>query len=109
MKGELNRKLEDPKYRAEFERGYEFFKLEVQILLALEDKGWTYEDLAKATGIHKQNIWRDLKNGGLHKASLDRVATYAEALGLHAHHFLMSSKEEKKILPRLRKQLAYAA
>lgn len=108
MKGMLNRKLEDPKYRAEFEHRQRFLKLEVQILLALEDKGWNYEDLAKATGIHRQNIWRDLKNGGLHKASLDRVARYAEALGLHVHHFLLNPKQERQLLPKLQRALAAA-
>jgi len=108
MSGTLNRKLRDPKYKAKFERHHEFFKLEVQILLALEDKCWSYGDLARATGIHTQNIWRDLKNGGLQKASLERVSRYAEALGLHAHHFLMNPKQEKKLLPRLQRELAVA-
>ena len=58
MKGTLNRKLEDPKFKAAFEHRHRFFKLEVQILLALEDRGWNYEDLAEATGIRRQNIWR---------------------------------------------------
>jgi transcriptional regulator with XRE-family HTH domain len=108
MKGALNKKLEDPKYREEFEQGYEIFKLEVQILNALEDKGWTYEDLAKAVGTSKQNIWRDLKNGGLHKASMDRVAKIAEVLGLRMHAILISQKNEKKLLPKLQRMLAAA-
>jgi transcriptional regulator with XRE-family HTH domain len=107
-KGMLNRKLEHPKARESFESRRHFFQLEVQILLALEDKDWSYEDLAKATGIHRQNIWRDLKNGGLHKASLDRISRYAEALGLHAHYFLMNQKQEREILPKLQRDLAYA-
>jgi transcriptional regulator with XRE-family HTH domain len=108
MKGALNRELENPRHRAEFDHRRGFFRLEVQFLLALEDRGWSYEDLAKATGILRQNIRRDLKNGGLHKASLDRVARYAEALGLHAHHFLLSPVQERKFLPRLEKALALA-
>src|SRR5216683_889690 len=103
MTGSLNRKLEDPEYRKEFERRQAFFKLEVQILLAMENKDWSFNDLAKATGIHRQNVWRDLKNGGLHKASLDRISRYAEALGLHAHHFLLTPQQERKILPQLHK------
>jgi transcriptional regulator with XRE-family HTH domain len=108
MKGWLNRKLEDPKYRKEFEDRGRFFRLEVQILLAMEDKGWTYEDLARAVGTTRQNIWRDLKNGGLHKASLDRIARIAQALGLHIHHILISPKKEKRLLPKLHKMLAAA-
>jgi len=108
MKGTLNRKLEDPAYRAEFEHRRRFLDLEIQILLAMEDKKWTYEDLAKAVGTTRQNIWRDLKNGGLHKASLDRVDRIAGALGLCVHHFLVSHKNEKKILPKLQKLLKAA-
>src|SRR5437899_2873272 len=98
MMGSLNRKLQDPKFREKFEHRYRFFQLEVQILNALEDKGWSYKDLAKASGTYSQNVWRDLKNGGLHKASLERVSRYAEALGLHMHHFLLSPRQEKKLL-----------
>lgn len=106
MTGSLNRKLQDRKVREKFEHRYRFFQLEVQILNALEDKGWTYEDLAREIGTYPQNVWRDLKNGGLHKASLERVSRYAEALGLHVHHFLMSPKQEKQLLPKLQKALA---
>ena len=105
MKGELNRLLEDSEYRKGFERRQEFFRLEVQILLAMEDKDWSFNDLAQATGIHRQNVWRDLKNGGLHKASLDRISRYAEALGLHAHHLLLTTQQEKTLLPKLHKAL----
>jgi len=108
MKGTLNRKLEDPVYRAEFEHRQRFLDLETQILLAMEDKGWSYEVLAKAVGTSRQNIWRDLKNGGLHKASLDRITRIAEALDLRVHHFLVSRKNEKKILPKLHKLLKAA-
>ena len=106
MKGSLNKLLENQKFKEKFDHGYEFFKLEVQILNALEDKGWGYEDLAKAVGASKQNIWRDLKNGGLHKASLDRVARIAEALGLHMHTVLINPKQEKKVIPYLKRALA---
>lgn len=108
MKGSLNRKLENKKYREKFERGYAFFELEVQILLAMEKKGWRYDDLAKAIGTSRQNIWRDLKNGGLKKASLDRVARIAEAVGLHLHPILLDQKSEKEILPKLKKMLRAA-
>jgi len=106
MKGMLNRKLENPKYKTKFEHRQRFLKLEVQMLLALEDKDWSYEDLSKATGIRRQNIWRDLKNGGLHKASLERVSRYAEALGLHAYYFLLDPQQERRLLPRIEKELA---
>jgi len=106
MKGTLNKKLEDPKVRERFDQGYELFQLEVQILNALEEKGWSYEDLAKAVGTSKQNIWRDLKNGGLRKASMDRVGKIAEVLGLRMHAILISQKKEKQILSKLHRVLA---
>jgi len=108
MKGMLNRKLEDGTFRESFDHGYKLFQLEVQILNALEDKGWSYAELAKAVGTSKQNIWRDLKNGGLHKASLDRVSKIAEVLGLRLHTILISQKKEKALLPKLHRILATA-
>ncbi len=108
MIGSLDLKLQDPVYRAEFERRQEFFRIEVQILLAMEDRDWGLSDLAKATGIHKQNVCRDLKNGGLHKASLDHIARYAEALDLRMHPILVSKKKEKKIMAQLHRLLSAA-
>lgn len=108
MKGSLNRLLENPKYKEKFDRQYELFKLEVQILNAMEDKGWTYADLAKAVGTSKQNIWRDLKDGGIQKASFDRIGRIASALGLHFHPILLDRKKEKKILPKIKKLLEAA-
>jgi len=55
LKGTLNQKLEDPKYRAEFEHRRRAFNLEVQILLALEDKGWGRKDLERVIAYVKGN------------------------------------------------------
>ena len=63
VKSRLARDLEDPEYRKRFEADYESFKLEVQLLLAMERKHWSYSDLAKAVGTQKSHISRDLKGG----------------------------------------------
>lgn len=80
--GLLNRKLKDPKYRKRFERDYELFKLEAQILLAMEDQGLTYEDLATKLGTYRSMICRDLRYGGLKVAKLYRIMRMVDALGL---------------------------
>ena len=72
-KGLLARKMEDPAYRKRHEESYELFKLEVQLLNALERKHWTYSDLAKVMGTQKSAISRDLKGRGLRMASMDRI------------------------------------
>lgn len=108
MKSSLLRLLENPPYREKFEWDYELFKLEVLILDAMEEKGWTHHDLARATGISRHNIWRDLESGGLQNASLERIARIVDALGLHLHPVLLDQKKETKILPKLRRVLAAA-
>ena len=105
MKGTLNKLLENPHFKEKFDREYELFQIEVQILNAMERKGWTYADLANAVGTSRQNIWRDLKNGGIQKASLERISHIAEALGLHMHSILMNKKQERTILPKLKREL----
>jgi len=80
--GYLNRKLQDPVYRDRFEKEYAVFQLEVQILLAMEKRGWTFTDLAKAVGTSKGNISRDLSGGRINSATVTRLTRIADALGL---------------------------
>lgn len=81
-KGLLDRELEDPVRRKRFEAHYEGFKLEVQILAAMEKKGWSYADLARALGAHKSNISRDLRAGKINSATITRLTRIGEVLGL---------------------------
>jgi hypothetical protein len=103
VKSQLARDLEDPAYRKRFEADYAAFKLEVQLLLALERKHWSYSDLAKAVGTQKSHISRDLKGGGLGSASLSRIAKMAEALGMRFVPLCISEKKFKQALPLILK------
>lgn len=78
----VERELEDPVRRKRFEKAYEAFKIEVQILNAMEKKGWSFADLARALGTHKSNISRDLSAGGINSATVSRLARIGAVLGL---------------------------
>jgi len=100
-KGLIGKKLEDPEYRKLQEERYAAFKLEAQILRALEKKGWTYSDLAKATNTYKSNISRDLKAGGILTASLSRISNMAEALGMKLIALLVPKEHEPYMLLKI--------
>jgi hypothetical protein len=97
----LERKLENLEYRKRHEERYEAFKLEVQILNALQKKGWSYTDLAQAINTHKSNISRDLKGGGILSATFSRISRIAEALEMKLIALLIPKEEEQFILPRI--------
>jgi transcriptional regulator with XRE-family HTH domain len=101
--GYLNRKLEDPVYRKHFDKRYAIFQLEVQILLAMEKRGWTFADLAKAVGTSKGNISRDLSGGMINSATLPRLARIGEALGLRFLPLFIPEKSAAEIEPKIRK------
>ena len=103
IKGQLERDLEDPEYRKRFEAEYEAFKLEVQFLLALERKHWSYSDLARAVGTHKGHISRDLKGRGMSSASISRVSKMAEALDMKFIPLCIPEKSLKHALPVIKK------
>lgn len=103
VKGLLERKLEDPNYRKRFEQGYAAFELEVQILNALEQKGWTFADLAKVMHTAKSNISRDLSGGGIHSATISRLVKMGKALGFKFLPLFVPEKKEKEVLPKIHK------
>ena len=106
VKGLLERKLEDPKHKKQFEEGYAAFELEVQILNALEEKGWTLSDLAREMHTSKSNISRDLSAGGIHSATISRIIKMAEVLGLKFHPLFVPRKKERNILLQIHRLLA---
>ena len=108
VKGLLERKLENPVYRTRFERQYPAFVLEVQILKALEEKGWTFEDLARKLHTKKNNVSRDLSAGGIRSATIKRLSRMAEALGMEFLPLLIPPRLEGKVLPKLRQLFAQA-
>jgi len=106
MKSILDKKMEEPAYRKRFEQRYPLFKLEVQILNAIEEKGWTLTDLAKAMHTHKGNISRDLSAGRIRSATLSRIVKIGDALGLVFFPLFVSEKKGNSILPKIHKLLA---
>lgn len=97
----LERKSDDPEYRKRREEQYAIFKLEAQILYALEQKGWSYSQLAVATHTSKSNISRDLKGGGLLNATLSRLTRMADTLGMRLITLLVPKEQAHFILPKI--------
>ena len=106
VKSLFDREMEDPGFRARFEAEHEMFKIEVQLLAALEEKGITYEQLAKEMHTTKGNISRDLRQGGMSTAKMGRIQRMAAALGLVFIPVMLPKKKLTTMLPRLEKLLA---
>ena len=104
--GQLNRELLDPVYRERFEKEYALFELEVQILLAMEKRGWSNADLARAVGTSKGNISRDLSGGGINSATVKRLTRIADALGLRFLPLFVPKKSVARLAPKIRALLA---
>ena len=106
VKSQMERDLEDPAYRKKFEEGYELFKLEVQILNALEKKGWSYSDLARVMRTKTSNVSRDLAGAKIYSATVSRLAKMADALDSKFLPLFVSKKKERALLPKIQKLLA---
>lgn len=99
-----DREMENPDFKKHFEETWPGFQLEVRLLKALEQKHWSYSDLAKVMGTQKSGISRDLKSGGLRSASISRIAKISDALGLKFVPLCISAREAKLILPFIKRQ-----
>ena len=104
--GYLNRKLQNPAYRERFETESALFKLEVQILLAMEDRRWSYANLARAVGTSKGNISRDLSGGRINSATVKRLTRIADALGLRFLPLFVPKRTDAELAPKIRALLA---
>ena len=102
----FEQEMEDPEFHARFEEKHEIFKIEVQLLMALERQGLTYEKLARAIDSHKSNISRDLRGGGINNASLARIRKLADALGMIFIPLVISKRHASRIIPQLEKLVA---
>lgn len=91
----IDRKMKNPVFRKSWMLEYPLFEVEAQLLKAFEDSGLTYKHLAKKTGTSKSNICRDFKCNGIKKATLQRIAKIAYALGL-SPIILFVKKENRK-------------
>lgn len=101
IKGLLHRKMADPAGGQEHENRYEAFRLEAQILLALERKGMSFESLAKATNTQKSNVSRDLSAGGIQSARFSRICAIANALDMKLVPLLLPREKVDYLLPRI--------
>jgi hypothetical protein len=106
VKGLIERKLEDPAHRKRHDERFEAFKLEVQLLSAIERLNLTYADLAKTLHTSKSNISRDLSAGGISSARLSRVRKMADALGLMFIPLVLPKRKARALLPKIEKLVA---
>jgi transcriptional regulator with XRE-family HTH domain len=92
----LERKRVNADYKKLHDETYAAFKLENQILIAMEDRGMSYSDLALATHTSKSNVSRDLRAGGILNASLARIGRIADALGMKLIVLLVPKESDHK-------------
>jgi len=106
IKSLFEKKMADKKFRDRFEKEYPVFELEVQVLNAIEQKGWTLSQLAKAMGTSKSNISRDLNSGGIQSATISRIARMAKTLDYDFLPLFIPRNKEGKILSELQKLIS---
>ena len=99
----FEKRMTDSKFKQRFEKEYPLFKLEVQILNALEKKGWTYSKLAQAIGTHKSNISRDLSARKIRSATISRIVKMAQVLDSNFIPLFIPHSREAEILPEIQK------
>lgn len=92
----FEKEMENSRFKSAFEQERTEFELELQMLQALEDSGLIYEDFAKKVGTSKGNVSRDLRVGGLKKASLDRIQRMAAALNMDCITILLPKSPRKR-------------
>lgn len=101
----LEKKMENAEYRKRHEEQYEDFKLEVQLLNAMEKKHMTYAELAKRLHTHKSNISRDLVGGGIKNATIARIKKMSSVLGIKFLPLLITTEQAKTLLPKIKKMM----
>jgi len=101
----FEQEMQDPGFRDRYDKEHEFFKIEVQLLTALERLGLTYEQLAKQLHTSRGNISRDLQ-GGIADAKLGRIRRMAHELGLTFVPLMVQTSKAKALLPKLEKLIA---
>ena len=102
----FEKRMADSNFKQRFEKEYPLFKLEVQILNALEKKGWTYSKLAKAMGTSKSNISRDLSAHGIRSATVSRLVKMAQVLDSDFIPLVIPQSKEVEILSKIQKFVA---
>ena len=107
FKSLFEKEMDKSSFRKKFEARYPAFKVEVQLLNALERNGLTYLEFAQAIGTQKSNISRDLKGGGIHHVTLNRLKKMARVLNCDFIPLIIPREKEDKILPKLEALVAH--
>ena len=104
--GLIERKLEKPEYRQHFDDEHNMFKLEVQLLLALERHGLTHAQLARMLHISQRRITRTLCQGGISSAKLSQIQRMGDVLGLAFVPVMLPKAKLQAFLPKLERLVA---
>ena len=109
IKSLFDRRMADKNFRDRFEKEYPMFQLEVQILNALEKKGWSYSRLATELGTKKSNVSRDLTSSSIRRATIPRISRMAQVLDYDFVPLLIPAKKKAEIFSEIQKLLTSCA
>jgi HTH-type transcriptional regulator/antitoxin HipB len=90
-------KAEDPEFAEGYERGYEAFRVGVELQLAREAAGMTQQQVAERMGTKKSAISRLENNAG--DVRLSTLQRYAEAVGCRIVIEVAPAEAEAKAAP----------
>jgi predicted XRE-type DNA-binding protein len=107
----FEREMRKPGFRRAYEAERASFALEVQFLNLLEGNRMKMADLARALGVPRGNITRDLSQGGIQRATLPRIRALANAADADFVPVILPRDPEKRrtVLDRLEKAFATGA
>ena len=99
----FEKEMSKSSFRKKFEESYSRFNIEVQLLNELEKQGLTYMEFAQALGTQKSNISRDLKGGGIHHITLERLKKMVGALDCIFIPLIIPKEKGNKVISRISK------
>jgi predicted XRE-type DNA-binding protein len=107
----FEREMQNESFRTAYESERESFALEVQILKLLESSDMSLADVARALGVPRSNITRDLSQGRIRRATLPHVAELANAANADFVPVILPRDPQRRrnVLRRLSKVFAVAA
>ena len=101
----FDREMAKSSFRSKYRTEKKAFEVEVQILRAIEQNGITMMDLADISGMQLSNVSRDLSQKKIRRATLPKIAKYADALDRDFVPLLLprTRTERRKVLSRLQR------
>jgi predicted XRE-type DNA-binding protein len=107
----FEREMQKPSFRRAYEAERKSFALEVQLLNLLESKQMKLADLARALGVPRGNITRDLSQGAICRATLPRITAIADAADADFVPVILPRDPERRrnVLDRLERAFAVGA